>query len=69
MNKIIHNKKIMSYIGIFTVVIIWGLCPLITNELNRHYSPTFKVAISELILLLSYLIISGKRVKEINSDY
>lgn len=69
MNKIIHNKKIMSYIGIFTVVIIWGLCPLITNELNRHYSPTFKVAISELILLLSYLVISGKRVKEINSDY
>ena len=69
MNKIIHNKKIMSYIGIFTVVIIWGLCPLITNELNRHYSPTFKVAVSEIILLISFLVISGKNIKKLDKSY
>lgn len=69
MNKIIYNKKIMSYIGIFTVIFIWGLCPLITKELNRHYSPTFKVAVTEVILLITYFFISGKNIKKFNKGY
>ena len=68
-NSCIYNKKIMSYIGIFTVIFIWGLCPLITKELNRHYSPTFKVAVTEVILLITYFFISGKNIKKFNKGY
>lgn len=69
MNKLLSNKKVLSYIGIFIVVFVWGISPLITYELNRHYSPTFKVAISELILILTYLAISGKKIKTLDMSY
>jgi len=69
MNKLLSNKKVLSYIGIFVVVFVWGISPLVTYELNRHYSPTFKVAISEIILVLIYLAVSGKKIKALDMSY
>jgi len=63
------NKKTLAFIGLIFVVLMWGVAPLCTMELNKHYSPTFKVAITELLLLITYLTLSRNHFKEFNIDY
>lgn len=70
MNQVnLGSKKTTAFIGLIFVVLMWGIAPLCTMELNKHYSPTFKVAITDLILLVTYLIISRKHLKEYTIDY
>ena len=69
MKTLSTNKKVLSYIGIFFVVFIWGISPLVTYRLNHYYSPTFKVAVSSLISLVTFLILSKNRIKEIDKTY
>ena len=64
-----NNKKTLSYIGLAFVVIIWGLSPQLTLELYKYYSPTFRLAFAELVLVSTYLIISGKNIHKLNRDY
>ncbi len=63
------NKKLASYLGLFFVVFVWGLAPLVTYEIQKYYSPTFKTAFSELILIIVYLMMSVKHFKEFSFDY
>lgn len=67
--KLHNNNTVSSYIGLFFVVIVWGCSPLITLELYKYYSPTFRVFFAEIVLLISYLILTGKRIKEFNINY
>lgn len=64
-----HSGKAMSYIGLFFVVFVWGCSPLITLELYKYYSPTFRLFFSELVLFIAYMIICGKDIKRFNFDY
>lgn len=68
MNEIRNSKK-SAYIGLFFVVFVWGLAPQITLELTKLYSPALRVAMTELILLISYLTLSAKHFKEFNLSY
>ena len=65
----LKNKKAMAYIGLFFVLFVWGLAPLFTYELQKYYSPTFKLAISEFMLIFIYLSMSTRHLKEFNINY
>lgn len=67
--KLFGNKTRLSYIGLLFVVFVWGITPLITLKLYEYYSPTFRAAIVEFILLVFYLAISLKKLKLINRKY
>lgn len=63
------NIKIMSYIGLFFVVFVWGAVPLFTLQLYKFYSPTVRVCFSELVLVAAYLFLSRKHLKEFDLSY
>ena len=63
------NKKIMSYIGLFFVVFIWGISPLITLRLYEYYSPCIRTFFLEVILFITYLVISAKHINELSVEY
>lgn len=65
----LKNKTTLSYIGLIFVIFIWGCSPLITLDLYKYYSPTIRVCFSEFLLVIAYLLISGKHIKEFNLDY
>ena len=64
-----NNVKAKAYGGLVFVVFIWGISPLLTLRLYRYYSPAFRLFLAQLVLLPAYLIISGKRIREINASY
>lgn len=63
------NKKIGAYIGMFFVVFVWGVAPLLMVHLNKVYSPVLRTCFIEALLLVTYLLISGKNIKKFNMDY
>ena len=63
------NRKFLSYIGLFFVVFIWGTVPIVTLKLYDYYSPTVKLFFSQIILLISYLILSHKQLHNFNMNY
>jgi len=63
------NKKSTSYISLLFVVFVWGIAPLITFRLNQYYSPSIRVFFSEIILLISYIILPAKYLKELSVKY
>ena len=63
------SKKSASYFGLFFVVFIWGCAPLFTLELYKYYSPSIRLFFTEIILVISYLIMSARHLKEFNKDY
>lgn len=63
------SKKNLSYISLFFVVFIWGSAPLFTLELYNYFSPSVRLFLSEVVLVISYIAISGKHLKEFNWDY
>lgn len=65
----VSDKKLASYMGLFFVVFVWGCGPLLTLELYKYYSPTFRMFFSEVVLVITYFIISRKHIKEFNWDY
>lgn len=64
-----YNPKFMSYIGLLFVVFVWGCSPLITLELYKYYSPSIRTFFAEVVLFITYIIISGKHLKEFNIEY
>lgn len=63
-----HNKA-TAYIGLFFVVIIWGLTPMFTLSLYNYYSPTFKLLLTQPLLIAVYLLMSRRHYREFNSSY
>ncbi len=63
------SKKPAAYVGLFFVVLVWGFIPFFTLQLNKYYSPTFRVFFSEVILLTTYIIMSKKHIKGFNFQY
>lgn len=63
------NKKAISYFGLLFVVFIWGSAPLLTLHFYKYYSPTIRLCFAELVLLVTYVLLSKKRVRRFNIDY
>ena len=68
MNKQI-DKKNLSYLGLVFVVCIWGTAPLVTHHFYKYYSPSIRTFFCEVILFITYICISAKRLKEFNFEY
>jgi len=66
---ILLNKRRISYLSLIFVVFVWGVSPLLTLKLNEYFSPTFKVAVTDFILIIAYILLSGKNIKELNAKY
>ncbi len=62
-------KKRMSYLGLFFVIFVWGCSPMLTLELYKYYSPSARLLVSGIILLLAYVLLSKKYIREWNRDY
>ena len=65
----LNNKTGLSYAGLIFVVFLWGVSPLITLKLYDYYSPTFRTFVADLVLVIFYLIISIKKLKQLNLKY
>ncbi len=63
------DKKTISYLGLVFVVCIWGTAPLVTQHFYKYYSPSIRTFFCEVILFVTYICISGKRLKEFNFEY
>lgn len=63
------SKKAISYIGLFFVVLMWGSSPLLTLQLYKFYSPTIRVCFADMILVITYIILSRNHIKEFNLNY
>lgn len=67
--KLKNNPKGISYLGLIFVVLIWGLSPLLTLYLYDYYSATFMIFVSDLLLIVIYMLISRKKLKFLNARY
>lgn len=63
------SKNTVYYLGIFLVVLIWGIVPNATQYTLRFYSPAIWNAFTSLIAVLAMLVICGKKLKNLNWDY
>lgn len=63
------DVKILSYLGLFFVVLVWGTGPLVTLHFYKYYSPSIRLFFSECILLVTYILMSGRHIRELNMDY
>ena len=67
--KNFEQKKKFAYIQLFSVLIIWGVAPLLTKELYKYYSPTIRNFFSEIVLIITYALLAGKNIKKISPQY
>ena len=67
--QIIKNKKALSYIALWFVIIVWGLAPLITKFLLGYYSGTASVLHTSILGFIFFFLVSIKKLKELNSTY
>lgn len=63
------SKKSLSYIGLIFVIVLWGVSPLVTLFFYQYYSPTIRVAFNSLVGAVALLIISWKKLKQLNKTY
>ncbi len=54
---------------LLTVVLIWGIAPNVNKFLFGYYSPAAKTALCALIAFLAMLLLSAKKLKQLNRQY
>ena len=68
-----NNKKVISFIALIIIVILWGIVPVIGKYLmgNNFYSPALLIATRGLIATLAMLIyiLITKQYKSLNKSY
>ena len=67
------KKKVLSFIGLIIVVLLWGIAPVVSKYLfdNNYYSPALLVAVRGLLSCIAMLvfILITKGFKDINKSY
>ena len=68
-----NKKKVLSFIALIVIVILWGIVPVIGKYLldNDYYSPSLLIAVRGLIATITMIIvvIITKGYKVINKSY
>lgn len=69
--KIKLSGKVWAYLGLFAVVLIWGLTPIVSDckWVSGAYSPGMIVALRGLIAAIAIALINIKKLKNINRAY
>lgn len=65
----IARKTVLAYLGLCAVVLIWGLSPILVKRLYGSYSPTLRLTVSFAVMIPIYLILSRKRLRELDRSY
>ena len=69
MKGVSKNDKLIAYILIFLVVIIWGVAPPLNVVVNRGYSVALRLAIIGFISAIVLTFCCGKKLKQLNKSY
>lgn len=68
-----NKKKILSYVSLITIVILWGVVPVIGKYLldNNYYSPSLLIAVRGLIatIMMVVIVLITRSYKEISKSY
>lgn len=63
------NSNLIYYVGMVFVVLIWSLFPIVTQDLFALYTPSLWDSAGGLISVISLLILSRKKLKQLNWQY
>ena len=63
------NKKTLSYLGLFFVVLVWGTGPLTNKLFLAYYSPSFDVFFSSAASALVLFILCRKKLHLLTREY
>lgn len=64
-----NNKKWIYYLGLFAVIIIWGVDPVVMQELYKYASPSSITVVGSLLAALFFTALSAKRLKSFDKSY
>lgn len=65
----LKNSKLIYYIGIVFVVLVWGAYPVMTKSLFEVFTPSLWDTAGGLIAVIALSILSRKKLKHLNKDY
>ena len=65
----LKNSKLIYYIGIVFVVLVWGAYPVMTKSLFEVFTPSLWDTAGGLIAVIALSILSRKKLKQLNKDY
>ena len=63
------SKKGISYGGLITVIIVWGVDPIVNAYFYQYFSPTVLTAISTFFPALFFTVFALKKLPLLNIDY
>ncbi|MBE7086011.1 MAG: DMT family transporter [Clostridiales bacterium] len=71
MRKVNNAKKLLAYVALVSVVLIWATSPLVSNlELvKKNYSPGMIIALRAFAATFALALINFKKLKELNKEY
>lgn len=62
-------KNTVYYLMLFTVILTWGIDPVINSLFYKHYSATALVTIATLLSSIMFFLVSLKKLKLLNRRY
>ena len=63
------SSKRLAYLGLFFVILVWGISPLLTLQFYKYYSPTIRICFCNLTGVIMLLFISRKNIKRLSKQY
>ncbi len=63
------KSKILAYAGLIFVILVWGVSPLTTLYFYKYFSPTVRIAFGGLVSTVALLIISSKKLGELDKTH
>lgn len=65
----LNHKKILYFLALAIVIIVWGVDPVIFSYFYNDYSATVLTAVSAFTSAIVFIIISGKNFKKIDKKF
>lgn len=69
MESLKSNGKFGAYLGIFSVILIWGISPVLTSYMFDYYSACIYSSIVSLFSAICLMMFVSKNLKELRADY
>ena len=63
------TKKSIHYAGLLTVILVWGLDPIVNSYFYRYFSPTALTTISTFFPALFFTAFAARKLSALNASY
>lgn len=63
------RQKIIAYLMLGFVLVVWGVMPPVNAVFNENFSPTFRSAIMYLVAAICITAICARQLKSLNRQY